>query len=396
MPSLRIGIDGTCLASERGYGRFLRELLGPLLADSGGHEVVLFLDAATAERVALPDVRVERLATRESQATAASGSGSRSLADLWRMGRGVAAQPLDVFYFPSVFSWFPLPRRLPTAVAIHDTIPERHGDIVFPHRRNRWLWQAKSWAARRQARTVITVSEYARRQIERVLGVPSERIFVTPEAPSPAFRPAEDAGPREAWLRAHGLAPALRYFLFVGGLNPHKNVDGLVRALAALPNDSAGRAPELLLVGSYDRDTFHADRDALHRTVATSGLEGRVHWPGFVPDEALRHLYAGAVATVLPAFEEGFGLPAVEGAACGAPCVATRESPLPEVLAGGGAFFDPHDPAALEAALGVLWSDPTARAAMAAAALERASALSWTETARATRRALEATAEATR
>ena len=391
---LRIGIDGTCLASHRGYGRFLRELLPELLADPGPHEYVLFMDEATARNSELPDMPVQRLRTTASQADAASGRGARNPLDLVRMGRGVTRQALDVFYFPSVFSWFPLPSSLPTALAIHDTIPERYGSIVFPRAWNRWLWQAKSWAARRQARTIVTVSEFARRRIAEVFEISSERIFVTPEAPCLAFAPVPDATRREAWLAERELPKDSAYFLFVGGVNPHKNVEGLLRALATLGPDERGREARLLLVGSYETDTFHSDAAPIRAAVERHGLSDRVHWVGFVPDEELRHVYAGAVAVVLPAFEEGFGLPAVEGAACGTPCVATKESPLPEILEGGGRFFDPQDDADLARALEFVWSRTDERARLAARALERVRALDWSITARATRSALEATARA--
>lgn len=388
---LRIGIDGTCLGSGRGYGRFLRELLGPLQARRGPHTYVLFVDEATARDVALPELPVVRLATHESQAAAASARGNRSLGDLFRMRRGVLRHPLDVFYFPSVYSWFPLPRRLPTAVAIHDTIPERHGAIVFPALRNRLLWWAKSRAARWQARTLITVSEYARRSIAEVMRVPAERIFVTPEAPSPAFGPCPDTAPLRAWLREHGLPDDAPYLIYVGGFNPHKNLRGLVQAFAALPQRS-GPPPFLVLVGDTTGDNFHVDVAGVRAEIARLGLDERVRFAGYVPDATLRHLYAGAFALVLPSLEEGFGLPAVEAAACGTPCVATRESPLPEVLAGGGLFFDPHDPKGLARELSALWTQPLERKRLAATALERASALHWEITADATRAALEATA----
>jgi glycosyltransferase involved in cell wall biosynthesis len=387
---LRIGIDGTCLGSGRGYGRFLRELLPPLLAQAGDHEYVLFVDAETAARVALPPMTVELLETGASQAAAASARGARSPLDLLRMGRGVARQRLDAFYFPSVYSYFPLPPRLPMAVAIHDTIPERHGAIVFPRWQNRALWWAKSRAARFQARTIVTVSEYARRQIAETFAVPAERIWVTPEAPSPVFAPVPNA--REAASKAlaeRGIADD-PYFVYVGGFNPHKNVPGLVKAFAAA---CAGTDARLLLIGDHLGDVFHQDLANIRAEILRSGVSERVHWTGFVADDELRVLYAGALAAVLPALEEGFGLPAVEAAACGAPCIATRESALPEVLAGGGFFFDPRDAHQLEEGLRRALVKPEERARWARAARERAAALSWDITARATRAALEATLE---
>lgn len=385
---LRIGIDGTCLGSGRGYGRFLRELLPPLLAQDA-HDYRLFLDAATASEVSLPDMPVERLVTGESQASAASARGNRSPLDMLRMGRGVARHRLDAFYFPSVFSYFPVPRRIPLAVAIHDTIPERYGQVVFPDLRTRWLWTIKSRLARWQATTLITVSDYARHRIESEFHVRSDRIFVTPEGPSPAFAPPETPGPRKAWLESRGVPGDARYLLYVGGFNPHKNVIGLVRALGRL---SLPEELGLILVGDYAGDTFHGNVSAVRREIQLAGLAKRVHWAGFVPDEDLRHLYGGALALVLPSLEEGFGLPAVEAAACGTPCVATVESPLPQVLQGGGLFFDPHEEGHLEGCLEELWQRPDWRDQLATTALARARALTWEATADATRVALEETA----
>ncbi len=385
---LTIGIDGTCLASARGYGRFLRELLPPLLAEDA-HDYQLFLDAQTASGIDLPDMPVMLLATGESQASAASASGSRSPLDLLRMGRGVARHKLDAFYFPSVFSYFPIPSRLPIAVAIHDTIPERHGRVVFPDRRTRLLWTIKSRLARWQAKTIITVSDYARQRIAQEIGIPESRIIVTPEGPSPVFHPSASDEPARDWLEARGIPRDGRFLLYVGGFNPHKNVIGLVRALARLkmPDDV-----HLILVGDHAGDTFHGNVTAIRREITLAGLGGRIHWAGFVADEPLRELYGAALALVLPSLEEGFGLPAVEAAACGTPCVATLESPLPQVLEGGGLFFAPDAEGDLEGCLETMWSNPLERKAFAETALKRAQALSWETTARATRAALEATA----
>ena len=110
-----------------------------------------------------------------------------------------------------------------------------------------------------------------------------------------------------------------------------------------------------------------------------------------MPDDELRHLLSGAVALVLPSESEGFGLPAVEAAACGVPVIATTESPLPQLLAGGGIFTAPRDELALGAAMRRLATDEPHRRTLAAGALARAGTLSWTSSARA---ALDALVEA--
>ncbi|HUR27579.1 MAG TPA: glycosyltransferase, partial [Planctomycetota bacterium] len=185
-----------------------------------------------------------------------------------------------------------------------------------------------------------------------------------------------------------GLVDGARWFVYVGGFNPHKHVDLVVRAHAALAAKSA-KPPHLLLVGATDGEVFHGDHARIRAAIAAAGTEGLVHWTGFVADEELRHLHSGALALLLPSEAEGFGLPAIEAAACGAPVIATRASPLPELLEGGGIFVAPGDLAALEEAMTTLAHDEAARTRMGARALERARLLTWPAGARSALAALE-------
>lgn len=384
--ALTIGIDATCLTAGRGYGRFARELLPALLREAGDDEYVLFADeTARGALESLPGRRV-LLPTSQPQASAASARGSRRLGDMWRMGRAVARASLDVMYFPSVYTFYPVPGRTPVAVAIHDTIPERYGAIVFPTRWNRMLWNLKVRLALRRAHTLLTVSDWSRDALSARFAIPASEIHVTPEAPAAIFSPPSDPGPRHSWLAEHELPSDARYFLFVGGFNPHKNLPKLIDGFA----DVAATRPDLrlLLVGDAEGDVFHTDVAGLRRRIDDRGLSDRITWTGFVEDAALRHLYAGALALVLPSLEEGFGLPAVEAAACGTGCIATRNSPLPRLLDGAGHFIDPHDVGALSRALAEFADEPQRRQTFGERALECASLLSWSETARTTRDAL--------
>jgi glycosyltransferase involved in cell wall biosynthesis len=132
-----------------------------------------------------------------------------------------------------------------------------------------------------------------------------------------------------------------------------------------------------VLVGATDGDVFHSSQAMVRQLIRDLGTSALVHWPGFVPDGVLRHLHSGARALLLPSACEGFGLPAVEGAACGAPVVATTASPLPELLEGGGYFVEPGDLEGLTVAMRALLPDGPGRRAMSARATERARALSW-------------------
>jgi glycosyltransferase involved in cell wall biosynthesis len=175
----------------------------------------------------------------------------------------------------------------------------------------------------------------------------------------------------------YGVPEGAEWFTYVGGFNPHKNVDALVRAHAAVASSRNGSAPYLLLVGSVSEDVFHSDQTHIRETVARAGTADLVRWTGFVSDEDLRHLHSGATALVLASQSEGFGLPAVEAAACGTPVIATTASPLPELLAGGGYFVAPRDESALARAMAALLDDRPQRETLGACALERATSMTW-------------------
>ena len=179
--------------------------------------------------------------------------------------------------------------------------------------------------------------------------------------------------------------------MYVGGFGAHKHVDLLVRAHAAVARRRPGCPLMLVLAGAVN-DGFLSDVATVRDAIRDSGAEDLVRWAGYVPDAELRHLHSGAVALALVSASEGFGLPAVEAARCGTPVVATTESPLPQLLEGGGIFVTPGDAAAIESALERLLTDEGQRLAMGRRALERASALSWQSSARVALDALEAVA----
>lgn len=383
---MRIGVDGGCWANGRGYGRYVRELLGSMVELAPDDRFLVYLDPDTRSAFELEAPNLETIVVDldEAPGRAASSDGRRSVGDLLRLSREVArTEALDVFFFPSVYTYFPLPPGTRSVVAIHDVIADRYPELTLPTWRARLFWKAKVKLAIRQARTILTVSDYSAREISRHLGVPADRIRVAGEAPAPVFRPVESAGRiREAAAR-HGLPEGARWFLYVGGFNPHKRVDALVRAHARLVHEADGPPPYLLLVGAVDEDVFHRYDEVVRREIRDAGTGRFIVWTGFVPDEELRHLYAGARAAVLPSREEGFGLPAVEAAACGTPVVATTASPLPDLLEGGGIFVDPDDEDALHEALLRLADDDDARRRLGSTARRRARRLSWDDGGRA-------------
>ncbi|MGQ0764516.1 MAG: glycosyltransferase family 4 protein [Gemmatimonadota bacterium] len=381
---MRIGVDATCWANERGYGRFARELMQTLFTESRGVEWVCFGDRLAFERLrpTEPGVRLIEVKTSRSPVLAAAADGYRPVGDMLALTRAVMREKTDVFFSPSVYTWFPMPPGQRAVVTIHDAIAERFPHLTLPSRRARVFWKMKVQLALRQSRLVLTVSDFAARDIARVLGIAHSKIRVAVEAPSNSFRPAATKEIEAVRIRL-GLPSGARWFAYVGGFNPHKRVDLAIRAHAAAVAGRTDPAPPwLLLVGKIAGDVFHQEIAELRGLVESSGAAGLVLWTGFLTDEELAAVYSGAIATVLPSECEGFGLPAVEAAACGTPAIATTESPLPELLTGGGIFTPPGDLDSLTRAMIAMIDDPEIRNSMAGRARERASRLTWQSAAR--------------
>jgi glycosyltransferase involved in cell wall biosynthesis len=390
---MRIGVDASCWTNGRGYGRYTRELLSAMFRGAPDDQFILFVDANAAEiaEANAPNVQLRRVHLAEAPTDAAAADGHRSPLDMLRLTKAVWRERLNVFFSPSVYTFFPLPPGLAAVVVIHDAIAERFPELTLPSRRARWFWRSKVALAIWQARLVMTVSDFAARDITRILRIKTSKIRVSGEAPATAFRPTRTQSEIARAAQRHGVPPGAAWFVYVGGFNPHKHVDSIVRAHAKLVRETEGQPPHLLLVGTTDSDVFHGSLETIRSTIHDAGTGSQVHWTGFVPDDELRHLHSGCRALILPSACEGFGLPAIEAAACGAPVIATTESPLPELLAGAGLFVPPGDDDAILLAMRTMLRDETQQAAMGAVAIERAGALTWDSAARA---ALDALREA--
>ncbi len=364
---MHIGIDGGCWTNRRGYGRFLREMLAALAVEDRENQYSVFLDSAAYPEFHLGEpFRAVRVGTRQPVAQAAHAGGRRSLPDVLRMSCAVAGERLDLFFFPSVYSWFPLLGRVPTLTGIHDTIAERNPAFAFDSRRHERFWRWKVRLAIAQARTILTVSEYSKRCLQTERKLPPERIRVLYEAASPQFRRIECAAPEP-------------YVLYVGGISPNKNLATLVRAFARVRAAHFGL--KLILAGDYQSDGFKSSYAQLRALVEALGLGRDVVFKGYVPDDELCLLYNGARVFVMPSLDEGFGLPALEAMACGAPVIVTSGNALEEIAGGAALLVDPHQEGALPAAIQGVLDDPLFAAELSRRSLERAARFSWSRAA---------------
>lgn len=317
---------------------------------------------------------------------AAAADGYRSPRDLLRLSRATSALRPDVFFSPAVYSFYPLRPFQRSVITIHDAIAERFPALTLPSARARLFWKLKVGLAIRQSTLILTVSDYAAAQVSAAHGINRSRIRVAVEAPSSAYRI-----PRrteiEAAIAGVGLPSETPYFTYVGGFSPHKRLDVILRAHAAVVATMTP-PPHLVLIGRLSGDAFLTSRSTLLDLIATLGTESLVHWTDYQPDDTVCALHAGAVASLLVSESEGFGLPAVEAAASGTPVIATTESPLPTLLAGGGIFVAPGDEVGVRDAMQELLQSPARARALGDGARAAARRLTWRATARATLAAL--------
>lgn len=222
------------------------------------------------------------------------------------------------------------------------------------------------------ADAVIAPSEAVRQDVMRILRLPPQRVFVTPEAAGPAFGP-QDAGTVEAVRRRYGLEGP--FLLSVGSLEPGKNRERLLQAFARL----RARGLDYALAIAGQRAWRYEGEAPLAQRL---GLADAVRFLGYVPPADLPALYSAADLFVFPSLYEGFGLPALEALACGTPVVASNVSALPEVVGDAALQVNPLDVEALTDAMERLLRDEGLRTDLRERGLRRAEEFSWERTAR--------------
>jgi glycosyltransferase involved in cell wall biosynthesis len=379
---VRVGVDATSWSNRRGYGRFARNAVGRLVDLDAGTRYVFFVAAEEEAALELP----ERAEVRPVRGVRASVDGSsRSSIDLARLTVAASRGGLDAVLFPSVYTYFPVV-GVPSVVGLHDIITRQLPELALGGTKDRVLWRLKERVAIKRATVLFTVSKASRRELLQAVPIAAERIVVVPEAPDPAFRPRQ-RDEAEAAVAKLGLRLDEPLVVYAAGLSPHKNVETLVEAFAAISTPA-----RLVLAGDLDGGPFLSAVSSIRARICELGVEERVVLPGFLSDDELACLYSVAAAAVVPSLAEGFGLPAVEAAACGA---ATILSDLPahrETLDGVALFFEPRNRAALTAALERILTEESTRLDVGERGREAVSRLSWDASAEALRDLVSAAA----
>ena len=233
----------------------------------------------------------------------------------------------------------------------------------------------------RAAAHIIADSQATKRDLVERYGVePSKISVIYPGYDEEAFQPVREREAIEAVKARYGIAGD--YILFVGTIQPRKNLVRLMEAFSLLKRQAA----DLQLVIAGKKGWLY---EAIFRRVEELGLEGQVVFTGYVAEEGLPALFSGARLFVFPSLYEGFGLPVLEAMACGTPVVCSNASSLPEVAGDAALLFDPLDVEGMAAAMGRVLGDERLRAELIERGLQRARGFSWEKCARETLAVLE-------
>jgi glycosyltransferase involved in cell wall biosynthesis len=354
---MRIGVDCRELYQGRrtGIGRHLRSFLTYVARSAPQHELVLFGDATTESQITGTQLSVRVLPQRP-----------RLWWDHITLSHAVRQAQIDVFFSP--FHKAPLLTGIPTIVVLHSVYPFVY-DVQRPRAMmERWHYRIMM----RSATAIAAVSAYVRDIATQRHVLDPAKCVVIHNCASPVYQPGDQVAALQVVQQQF---PRVRpgYMLYVGNLNAHKNVPGMIRAYAGLA--PAVRAlHQLVIVGSTDNATYPMLKQLVHDLQVTTEV---IFTDVVAEEQLLAHLYNAARAFLTVSFEEGCNVPTIEAISCGTPVIAAAITPLQEALGEAAWWVDPQHERAMTQALMRLVDDDTLHAQLRARGLVQARRYTW-------------------
>ncbi len=368
---MRIAINALASrGSLSGAARYIRSLVTSLAKIDAKNKYILYVSPEDTPRFSGLGPNFQAVPT----------VANRPLRILWEQTElpwDLKRRRVDVFHGPAFIA--PLVKTCRQVVTIHDMtfflLPQCH---LFTKRH---YFQRLIPECVKRADQVIAVSENTRTDIVRILGSPCRsKIKVVYHGKDESFHPDRTAAASCGLRTKYGFSN--RIILFVGLIEPRKNLERLIRAYANLQSIH----PDSCLVLAGSRGWGY---EPVLQAVSESGVEKKVFFPGFIPDRELPNLYNLADVFVYPSLYEGFGLPVLEAMACGTPVVTSQVSSMPEVAGDAALFVDPRDVASIAQALERVLLDRALRERMAEDGPKHSNPFTWEKTARETLAAYE-------
>lgn len=363
---MRIGVDAHLVRSKpTGVGKSIVRIIEAMADAASCDEVVAYANRE------FPDVLNGRANCRVVRTPLiALSRGFRILHERFLMPRRLRRDRIDVFFAPGFV--FPGEPPVPMVLGIFDLHALKHPKRV----RSETAWYYK-WAmplSASNAALIVTPTRAVAGDVERILKIPRDKIRVVPLAADDRFR-RPSTGQAEVAAKHAIDAP---YVLFVGNIEPNKNLGRLVEAFFAAKLHR--RLPHKLVIAGKKRDRAADLANAVRRL----GCAEHVVFTGYVDDADLPALYAGADAFVYPSHAEGFGIPPLEAMSCGTPVIASADAAVVEVTGNAALHFPADDIAALREAMEKVLTDDAFAADLVRRGRAAADRYSWAATGRKT------------
>jgi glycosyltransferase involved in cell wall biosynthesis len=368
---MKIGIDARWIFPEiTGIGSYTQELIRHLALVDNQNEYILYYQHDAVRQRTRAYAELDQHANFRERLIPYGPFSARSQI---QFPGEIRRDGLDIYHstnFMMPFPGFPANRRGKTAciVTIHDLIP-----LLFPEHTPKALKSrfhgVYRWVMRQvgqRADLILTVSESSKRDIIEHMHVPPERVKAIYEGVSDRFVPVPRR-PRDE-----------KVILYVGRLDPYKNVVGLLRAFNRLRREGQVNC-RLRLIGPPD-DRY----PDVKQLIDAEGLRPHIEGPAYASGEELLDAYQQADLFVLPSLYEGFGLPVLEAMACGTPVICSNRASLPEVAGDAAVLVDPTDETELLGALRRVLTDEGFADSLRQKSLARAAQFSWLRTAQET------------
>jgi len=373
VPVRQLLVDARALdhptAGQRGIGRWVRGFLQGLV-QIGAPFTALYSSDEQAEILTseVAGAPVQHWGTLSAE-QAAYRSGT------WYIATQMLLHPVSLDPIPSVITH----ARLAVAAVMYDVIPYRHPDRYQQHPSASALARIRA-SLMRTTDAMLAISAFSAETAGQILDYPHGRIAVIGSGVDAVFVERH----RRALALPHSVPAGARYVVAVTGSDDRKNTEGLIRAWSMLPSELRESRRLVIATG------VPAQVEARWRAVADEvAVTDQLVITGSITDEEMVAILQHAELSVTPSFEEGFGLPVVEAAACGCPVVCSNLSSLPEVLDQPEATFDPADPQSIAATIERALCDESYRAVLIGAAERASKRWTWSNAAQRTLAALE-------
>ncbi len=376
---MKIGLDARWIFPEiSGIGSYTQDLIRALAITDDVNEYLLYFSRADVQ------ARTSAYANLDNAPNFSSRLipfGPFSIRNQLVMPSIIRRDQLDIFHSTNfMFPFLPFPPgrrgKIACVVTIYDLIP-----LLFPEHtphalktRFHPVYRRIMREAGRRADMILTISESSREDILKHMTPPNterDRVVVVYAGVANQFEPADHPERKEKTI------------LYVGRMDPYKNVPGLIRAFSRIVKSGA-LAARLMIVGP--RDARYPEADQI---IEQEQLQEFIDWPGYVDEPTIRKAYQEADVFVLPSLYEGFGLPVLEAMASGTPVVCSNRASLPEVAGDAAVLVDPENLDAMKDGILSVLTNPDKAAELRVKGLHRAAQFSWSRTAEETVKAYQ-------